>query len=262
MFYQSIGHGAGLLLNFPVQTDGTISAANRARGVELGQAIDSAVGHPLFSISDGTGNQILDFGVTAEIDHVIVQEDLRYGERVRAFTIDGWDGTQWRSIVTGGTAIGEKQIRKFTPASYSKVCLAVTNAMGTPRIRSFAVSRTGVRALDTTPPSVPQGLAASVVENQVTLTWQAAADPETGVAQYRIYRDNAMLGSSTQTGFIDNRAPEDLTLSYRVSAVNGNGLESARSASRDLPRSDKAHPILGYHLAWSDRHDGGFQRAA
>jgi alpha-L-fucosidase len=229
VFYQSIGHGAGLLLNFPVQTDGTISAANRARGVELGQAIDSAVGHPLFSTADRTGSEvILDCGAATEIDHVIVQEDLRFGERVRAFTIDAWDGSQWRAMVTGGTAIGEKQIRKFTPTSYAKVRLTVTSAVGTPRIRSLAVTRTGVRAPDLTPPTVPTGLAATVAENRVTLTWQAAADPDTGIAHYRVYRDDGLLGTTTQTDLVDTHAPENMTVSYQVSAVNGFGLESAR----------------------------------
>lgn len=246
VFYQSIGHGAGLLLNFPVQTDGTISAANRARGVELGQAIDSAVGHPLFSTADRTGSEvILDCGAGTEIDHVIVQEDLRFGERVRAFTIDGWDGSQWRAIVTGGTAIGEKQIRKFTPAPYAKVRLTVTSAVGTPRIRSLAVTRTGVRAPDLTPPTVPTGLAASVAENRVTLTWQAAADPDTGIAHYRVYRDDGLLGTTTQTDLVDTHAPENMTVSYQVSAVNGFGLESARCAA--IPAStgtDRTAPTV------------------
>lgn len=246
VFYQSVGRGAGLLLNFPVQTDGTISAANRVRGVELGQAIDRAVGHPLYSTADRSGSEVLlEFGAAIEIDHVIVQEDLRYGERVRAFAIDAWDGSQWRSIIAGGTAIGEKQIRKFTPASYSKVRLTVTTAVGTPRIRSFAVTRTGVRAPDLTPPTVPQGLAASVVENRVTLTWQPAADPDTGIAHYRVYRDDVLLGTTTQTTLVDTHAPENLTLFYQVSAVNGYGLESARCAAAAVGTgTDRTSPTV------------------
>ena len=147
VYYNSVGHGAGLLLNFPVQVDGSIHPNNLERGVELGQAIDDAVGHPLFTTSNYEGSSLtLDFGEEVQIDHVIVQEDLRFGERIRAFHIDAWDGARWVPIVTDGSAMGQKQIRRFAPASYSKVRLTVTSSVGTPKIRSLAVTRTGVES--------------------------------------------------------------------------------------------------------------------
>lgn len=230
IYYASAGRGVGLLLNFPLQADGSILSANLARGVEFGNAIDAAVGHPLYRTGPAEANTLtLDFSHPAEIDHVIVEEDLRFGERIRGFNIDGWNGSQWTAIVTGGSAIGRKQIRKIAPAVYSKVRLTVTGSVGTPKIRSLAVTRTGVLAPDLTPPTTPAALTASVNEDKVQLSWQPASDPETGISQYRIYRDGVRIGSVTQPGFHDSGSLENRSYVYRVSAVNGATLESELS---------------------------------
>ena len=84
---------------------------------------------------------------------------------------------------------------------------------------------------DTTPPTVPTGLGATASSpTSVDLTWSASSDPESGVAGYNIYRDGAIVGSSTATSFTDNGVQASTTYSYQVSAINGDGLESARSA--------------------------------
>src|SRR6185295_19302125 len=51
--------------------------------------------------------------------------------------------------------------------------------------------------LDTSPPNVPTGLAASLISiGQVNLTWNAASDLETGVSLYKIYRNGQFLAST------------------------------------------------------------------
>lgn len=230
VYYQSVGRGAGLLLNFPVQADGTVRADNLARGVELGKLIDDATGHPLYAVADQDGAQIIiDFDAPTEIDHVILKEDIRYGERVRSFVVEGWNGSQWSSLVTGGTAIGMKQIRKFAPTTVSKVRLSVTGSVGTPRIRQFAVTRTGVRPPDVTPPSAPTALAGAPFEDQVDLAWEAAGDPETGIGGYKVYRDDLFLKTTSVRTFRDGTAVQNHTYRYRVSATNGEGLEGEKS---------------------------------
>jgi fibronectin type 3 domain-containing protein len=83
---------------------------------------------------------------------------------------------------------------------------------------------------DTTEPTSPQGLNATAQsETQINLTWQAASDPESGISKYIIYRDSLNIGQSTTTAFSDTGLNEGTTYSYEVSAVNGTGLESAKS---------------------------------
>ncbi|MEX2187233.1 MAG: lamin tail domain-containing protein [Pirellulales bacterium] len=83
---------------------------------------------------------------------------------------------------------------------------------------------------DTTPPTVPAGLAASDDgASRITLTWSPADDPETGVTSYKIFRGGTQIGTSSTTSFVDTGRTPGTAYSYRVSAVNGVGLESAAS---------------------------------
>ncbi len=92
-----------------------------------------------------------------------------------------------------------------------------------------------VEILDFTPPTAPTnltGVAAS--SNRVNLTWNAATDAETGVAEYRIYRNDAPVGTSTTTTFSDTTVVVGQTYLYEVSAVNLADLEGARSTSASV----------------------------
>ena len=88
---------------------------------------------------------------------------------------------------------------------------------------------------DTTPPSAPTGLAASASGSQVSLSWTAASDGESGISGYRVYRGVSSGGEAllTQTGnvtsYTDSSTSPGTTYFYKVSAVNGAGLEGAKS---------------------------------
>jgi hypothetical protein len=86
--------------------------------------------------------------------------------------------------------------------------------------------------IDTTPPSAPVGLAGKIISTtQVRLRWNEAADPQSGVAEYRIYRDNVLVGTSPLGVFTDSVAFSTTPLAYQVSAVNRDGFESTRSSA-------------------------------
>lgn len=88
-----------------------------------------------------------------------------------------------------------------------------------------------VEALDFTPPSAPTNLnAVAATTSRVDLTWNAASDAETGIALYRIYRGNALIGTSPTNSFSDATVSVGQTYQYEVSAVNFADLEGARSA--------------------------------
>lgn len=78
---------------------------------------------------------------------------------------------------------------------------------------------------------MPGGLIVTPVRpTRVILTWSAATDPESGAADCRIYRYGALRATSTTTTFADTTVVANTQYAYQVSAVNGAGLESARSA--------------------------------
>lgn len=81
------------------------------------------------------------------------------------------------------------------------------------------------RTLDATPPSAPGPLVATAVSGSVVrLVWNSAADPETGISRYRIYRDRVLLDSTAQTTYLSAALSPRTTYSYQVEAVNGQGL--------------------------------------
>ncbi|MBI2449113.1 fibronectin type III domain-containing protein [Candidatus Pacearchaeota archaeon] len=85
---------------------------------------------------------------------------------------------------------------------------------------------------DTTPPTTPTGLTANAVSSsRIDLTWTASSDDESGIANYKVYRNNVNVGQPTTTSFSDTGLSEGQSYSYEVSAVNGAGLESARSSA-------------------------------
>ena len=73
------------------------------------------------------------------------------------------------------------------------------------------------RAGDTTPPTAPTNLAATMSGSQVNLTWTAATD-NVGVVAYDIYRNSALLGASTTTSFTDTTVAGATTYDYVVKA--------------------------------------------
>lgn len=149
---------------------------------------------------------------------------------------DPESGVASYNIYRDGSPVGSSTTTSFTDTgvqggiTYSYQVSAV-NGEGLESGRSTAASVTTPVPVDTTPPTVPAGLAATTPSaTSVGLTWSAASDPESGVVSYNIYRDGSPLGSSTTTGFTDGGVQAGTTYSYQVSAVNGAGLESARSA--------------------------------
>jgi len=85
--------------------------------------------------------------------------------------------------------------------------------------------------VDSTPPSAPDGLAASAVgATSVSLAWSAATD-NAGVTGYYVYRNGGLLGTATGTGYVDNTASPATSYSYTVKAIDAAGNVSAASAA-------------------------------
>jgi RHS repeat-associated protein len=85
----------------------------------------------------------------------------------------------------------------------------------------------GTSALDTTNPSAPTDLSATLGAegDTVELTWTAASD-DVGVQEYWIYRDDEWVGVTSSTEFIDRDPPADATPEYTVTALDGTHNES------------------------------------
>lgn len=91
-------------------------------------------------------------------------------------------------------------------------------------LRALAVS-------DTTPPSKPNGLTATLnVGNQVILSWNPATD-NTAVTGYTIMRNSDILANTANTSYIDISALANTNYSYSVLAYDAAGNVSQFSSA-------------------------------
>jgi len=94
-----------------------------------------------------------------------------------------------------------------------------------------AVKTTPVAAPDTTPPSVPSGLAGTAVSStQINLTWNASTD-NVGVKGYYVYLNDVALAVTTTPSFKHTGLVAGTTYNYRVSAYDAVPNHSAWTAA-------------------------------
>ncbi|HPO14369.1 MAG TPA: alpha-L-fucosidase [Candidatus Hydrogenedentes bacterium] len=142
MYYQSVGHGAVLLLNATPDTTGRIPDADAQRAAEFGSEIQRRFGKSLAETS-GTGNTLeLTLTTPTPIDHIITMEDITQGERVREYVLEGLQNGTWKELCKG-SAIGHKKIDQFKPIAVEKIRLHITASAAEPIIRKLAAYSIG-----------------------------------------------------------------------------------------------------------------------
>jgi hypothetical protein len=84
---------------------------------------------------------------------------------------------------------------------------------------------------DTTAASTPTGL--SVADDTFTtldIDWSNSSDAQSGIDYYVVYRDGVEIDTITDSYFVDSGLLPGTVYSYRISVVNGEGIESALSS--------------------------------
>lgn len=148
VYYRSVGRGAQLLLNIPADRRGHMPDEDFARAQEFGNEIRRRFAKSIAETA-GTGGQVElrleKSGGSVSADHLMLEEDCRYGQRVRAFRVEGLASGNWTELYSG-SSIGHKRIVPFKPQALSALRLVVTDSAGEPRIRRFAAFSTGTAA--------------------------------------------------------------------------------------------------------------------
>jgi endonuclease/exonuclease/phosphatase family metal-dependent hydrolase len=97
--------------------------------------------------------------------------------------------------------------------------------------------------VDQTAPTAPAGLTVgSVTDSSATLSWNAASDA-VGVSSYRVYRDSALVGTTTQLGFTVTGLAPATTYTIAVTAVDAAANESL-AAERTITTSIQTTPPI------------------
>jgi len=142
MYYHSVGRNCCLLLNANIDRDGLVPAADLRRYREFAAEIGRRFGKSVAETSGAGETVTLTLAQPARIDHVILMEDIRQGERVREFVVEGRSQGDWKELCKG-QSIGHKRIDRFSPLEVSEVRLRVTRSAASPVIRRLAVFDVG-----------------------------------------------------------------------------------------------------------------------
>jgi hypothetical protein len=134
-------------------------------------------------------------------------------------------------IAPATTSIVQSKLVDANPAtsSFSDAALAVGQSVTDP-LTGVAITTTGVGPAgatvsivfpggDVEAPSAPGWLPATPTANYVRLNWTAATD-NVGVAGYRVYRDGALVGSTSELTYVDSGLAASTAYQYEVRAYD------------------------------------------
>jgi alpha-L-fucosidase len=142
-YYTSVGRNANLVIGVVIKPDGTIPEADLKALTEFGRMLRERFPNPLAVVTDVEGDTInLDLPRPQEIDHVILQEHIAHGERVRDHVVESLVGESWVPLAEG-QVIGHKWIYRFEPQTVSRLRLRITKSLAPPKLRSLACFMVG-----------------------------------------------------------------------------------------------------------------------
>lgn len=150
-------------------------------------------------------------------------------------------------VYRGGTVVAQPTGTSFTDNSvtastaYSYYVRAVDAAGNlSPVSNTYNVTTLAPpTSSDTTPPSAPSSLVATIINsNQVNLGWTAATD-NVGVARYEIYRNGIKIGTSTTTSYGDATVRPNASYSYYIKAVDTSNNTGPSSNTVNVSKTNK-----------------------
>jgi|GEM_PF-677648 len=137
MYYKSVGRNSTLILGLTPDTSGLLPQVDVQRLKEFGEEIRRRFGSPV-ATTEGAGEVLrLDFPAAQPLNHIVIQEDIAQGERIRRYSVEAMvDGT-WKSV-DQGQSIGHKRIQTFPAVEASALRITIEESVGEPQIKNFS----------------------------------------------------------------------------------------------------------------------------
>ncbi len=169
IWYGSVGRGANLLLNLPVDRRGLVHENDVARLMELRAALDAIFARDLargatarassereagpkfgaaaavdgdtrtyWAAEDATRRASLrvEFASPQLVDHAVIAEPIALGQRVKRFALYGLRGASRVELARGAT-IGRKRILAFAPTWCDALELSIEDSRAAPLVNAF-----------------------------------------------------------------------------------------------------------------------------
>lgn len=137
MYYKSVGRNATLIMGLTPNADGLLPDPDVQRLKEWGDEIRGRFSKAIKSVKGEGAKLVLRFNEPRTIDHVIIQEDIKFGERIREYKIEGWVKGKWQ-LLAKGESVGNKRIEQFDPITVNRIRLVVPKFIKTPLIKNFS----------------------------------------------------------------------------------------------------------------------------
>ena len=151
-YYKSVGRNSCLLLNFPIAPNGLIHPTDSLRGIAFKQMIDESFRDNLVLPSatpqreNGVVCYTLDIKEGESFNRFVAEEDIRYGQRVKKFSLEALVDGQWQplkdKLVENGdglTTIGHRRIICFPTIKATKLRFTITASRAEPVIKKLGV---------------------------------------------------------------------------------------------------------------------------
>jgi len=137
----SVGRGGNLILNVTPDRRGLIPEADSLRLMEFKAARDACFGKELASFrADGILSRIRPYrsevvlGYDEPAKCIMLQEDIRYGQKIKSFVVEAELDGEWTEVASG-TTVGHKRILAFdAPVAPGKLRVRVTDSFAKPMI--------------------------------------------------------------------------------------------------------------------------------
>lgn len=85
-----------------------------------------------------TGNVEITLPANTTVRYIVLQEYIKLGQRVKAFTVEAWQDGAWKKV-SEGTTVGYKRIVKLTPVQTGKIRISITDAKACPVISNVEI---------------------------------------------------------------------------------------------------------------------------
>ncbi len=162
LYDDSVGHGAQLMLGIAPDRRGLLPENDVARLEEFGKALRERYSHNLaldhspasaeitaaldgdpdtfWSAPESSHHSTLEvsFPGAVTFNRALTMEWLNAGQRIQKYSIDVWNGTQWKTVAAA-EAIGHKKIDIFAPVTASRVRLNILSSSDAAAIREFQI---------------------------------------------------------------------------------------------------------------------------
>ena len=150
-YYKSVGRNSTLLLNFPIMPNGRIHPTDSLRGIAFNKMIQEVFKTDLakkakIRRSDDDGSFTITFKKPTTFNRFVAEEDIRYGQRVKKFSLEAEVNGRWLPLKDelveqgdGLTTIGHRRIICFPNVTATRLRFTVTEAKCKPIIKKTAV---------------------------------------------------------------------------------------------------------------------------